>query len=139
MRILLVEDNPADADLIIRFCRTYGKRPSSIHRSKDGQAALDFLHRLGDYGEAQRPDVVILDLTLPKKDGREVMREMLGERDLASIPVVVLTTSNRDADRAASRALRARGFFTKPSTLDEFESLIKRLITEDLPRLAKPA
>jgi CheY-like chemotaxis protein len=121
--ILLVEDNPAD----VRFMRQALEEAQSTVRlsvAADGAQALDYLRRSGSYREATRPDLVVLDLHLPTKDGREVLAEMKGDPELRSIPVVVLTTSNSEEDIADAYRLHANCYITKPFDLDDYMAVI---------------
>ncbi len=95
LTILLVEDNPADVRLTREAFKT-SKLQSLLSVAKDGVEAMDFLHKSGSYADVQKPDVIFLDLNLPRKDGREVLAEIKGDADLKRIPVVILTTSHRE-------------------------------------------
>jgi CheY-like chemotaxis protein len=119
--ILLVEDNPGD-ERLTREALKEGKVYSNLHWAKDGVEALDFLRRTGKYGAAPRPDIILLDLNLPKKDGREVLAEIKKDEQLKRIPVVILTTSKADIDIAQIYDLGANSFISKPVT---FDSLVK--------------
>jgi len=119
--VLLVEDSEADADLV-REAIEGGKLIINLSVVKDGEEAMDYLQRLGKYKDASRPDLVLLDLNLPKKNGQEVLREVKADADLSLIPVVVLTTSSADEDILRSYQLHANAYIAKPV---EFESFIK--------------
>jgi chemotaxis family two-component system response regulator Rcp1 len=121
--ILLVEDNPGDARLVIEGLREW---PVSNHLyiATDGVKAMAFLRQEGEYEMAPRPDVILLDLNLPRKDGRTVLREIKEDESLRVIPVVVLSTSKADDDIARSYSLHANCYVTKPLGLPQFvESL----------------
>lgn len=119
MEILLVEDNPADAELVEEAFRDGGFR-HNLHFAGDGVMALQFLRRQGRYTEAPCPDVVLLDLNLPRKDGREVLKEIKADAELRKIPVIVLTTSDDEADVHTVYGLYANCYLTKPVDLDDF-------------------
>lgn len=124
-QILLIEDDPADARLA-QIALKEAKVYSVVHHVRDGVEALDFLHRKApDFATAPRPDLVLLDLNMPRMDGRQVLQAMKGDPDLKTIPVVVLTTSDVDRDIAASYALGANSFVTKPMDVDEFCAVIR--------------
>ena len=119
--VLLVEDSQADADLV-REAIDGGKIIINLTVVGDGEEAIDYLRRQGKFKDAKRPDLVLLDLNLPKKDGREVLREVKTDGDLSLIPIVVLTTSAADEDILHSYRLHANAYIPKPV---EFESFIK--------------
>ena len=123
MHILLVEDNPGDVRLVREALRA-GAIAHQLSVVGDGEAALDFLWRRGKHGDAQRPDLVLLDLNLPRMDGRAVLGAIKGDAVLRRIPVVVFTTSNDRRDIAASYGLHANAVVTKPIGLDEFIAAI---------------
>lgn len=116
--ILLVEDNAADIRLTREALRD-GKVLNDLHVARDGVEALDFLHRRGEFADAPRPDLVILDLNLPRMDGKEVLAEMQADAELSSIPVAVLTTSAQEVDILQSYELGANCYLTKPVDLDQ--------------------
>ncbi|RDI64835.1 response regulator [Nocardia pseudobrasiliensis] len=124
--ILLVEDDPAD-ELMTREAFEDNKLRNSLHVARDGQEALDFLYRQGGYADAPRPDLILLDLNLPKYDGREVLGKVKADPDLAHIPVVVLTTSAAEEDILRSYQLHANAYVTKPVDLDQFIAAIKQI------------
>lgn len=126
VEILLVEDNAADVRLTIEALRE-GKVRNNLSVVRDGVEALQFLRREGPYAEASRPDLVLLDLNLPRKDGREVLSEIKKDDALKQIPVVVLTTSSAEADILRSYSLHANCFITKPVDLDQFVSVVKSI------------
>lgn len=124
MRILLVEDNAADIRLTQEALRD-AKVLNELHVVRDGVEALDFLHRRGDHADAPRPDLLILDLNLPRKDGKEVLAELKTDPSLRSIPVAVLTTSEAEIDILESYDLGANCFLTKPVDLDQFLKVVR--------------
>ncbi|MBF6329578.1 response regulator [Nocardia transvalensis] len=124
--ILLVEDDPAD-ELMTREAFEDNKIGNNLHVAHDGQEALDFLYREGAYADAPRPDLILLDLNLPKYDGREVLSKIKADPDLAFIPVVVLTTSAAEEDILRSYQLHANAYVTKPVDLDQFIAAIKHI------------
>lgn len=126
VEILLVEDNPADVRLT-REALKEGKVRNNLSVVADGEAALAFLRRQGQYAAAPRPDLILLDLNLPRKDGREVLAEVKQDPALRQIPVVILTTSAADTDIARSYDLHANCYVTKPVQLDEFLSVVKSI------------
>lgn len=124
VEILLVEDNPDDIDLTIEAFKESSSQ-SRLHVVEDGVAAVAFLRRQGPYAAAPRPDVILLDLNLPKKSGHEVLKEIKADPELRQIPVVVLTTSAADTDVARSYELAANCYITKPVDLDAFLSVVR--------------
>ncbi len=125
IEILLVEDNSGDARLAIEAFKDGSVRfKSNLHHVKDGVEALDFLHRRGDHANAVRPDIVLLDLNMPRKDGREVLAEIKEDPNLKLIPVLILTTSQAERDIVQSYGLHANGYVSKPIDLDEFASVV---------------
>ena len=126
VEILLVEDNAGDVRLTREALRE-GKVYSNLHWAKDGVEALEFLRREGKYADAPRPDIILLDLNLPKIDGREVLAAIKGDDQLKQIPVVVLTTSKAEEDVLRSYALHANCFITKPVDLDKFILVVKSI------------
>ena len=126
VEILLVEDNPGDVRLIQEALRD-GKVWNNPHVVTDGEAALDFVYRRGAFTEAPRPDLVLLDLNLPKKDGREVLATIKADADLKRIPVVVLTTSKEEEDVLRAYNLAANCYVTKPVEFDEFMKVIRMI------------
>ena len=126
VEILLVEDNPGDVRLTQEVLRD-GKVRNNMHVTKDGVDAISFLHQTGDYAGAPRPDIILLDLNLPKKDGREVLAEIKADHDLKNIPVVVLTTSSAEQDIFRSYDLHANCYITKPVDLDQFIRVIRSI------------
>ncbi len=126
IEILLVEDNPGDVRLVKEALKDV-KVLNNLRVAKDGQEALDFLHREGNHTEAPHPDLILLDLNLPKKDGREVLAEIKVDDNLKRIPVVVLTTSKAEEDILKSYNLQANCYITKPVDLDEFIKVVKSI------------
>lgn len=122
--ILLVEDSPSDAAMTVDALRG-GRLTKQVHVVGDGEAALAFLRRQGGYAAARRPDLILLDLNLPRKDGREVLAEIKADGDLTVIPVVVLTTSSAETDILRAYQLRANCYVTKPVGLDDFLRAIR--------------
>lgn len=122
--ILLVEDNPGDVRLTEEALKQ-GKVLNRLHVVYDGVEAMEFLHKKGRYKDAPRPDLILLDLNLPRKDGREVLKEIKLDESLKVIPVVVLTTSKSEEDVAKTYALHANCFITKPVDLFRFFEVIK--------------
>ena len=126
MEILLVEDNPGDHRLTQEALRE-GKVYNNLHWVQDGVEALEFLKRRGKYADSPRPDIILLDLNLPKKDGRQVLSEIKGDEELRSIPVVVLTTSKAEEDVLRSYDLHANCYVTKPVDLDKFIVVVQSI------------
>jgi CheY-like chemotaxis protein len=126
MDVLLVEDSPGDVRLTQEAFRDVD--PSThLHVVSDGVEAIAFLRQEGVYVHAPRPDLILLDLNLPKMDGREVLAEIKGDDGLSTIPTVVLTTSDADMDVLKSYQLRANAYLTKPVQFDAFQSLVKSI------------
>jgi two-component system response regulator len=119
IEILLVEDNPADV-LLTREAFEYNKIVNAVHVAEDGIQALDFLYKRGQYASVPRPDLILLDLNLPRKNGREVLAEIKADPDLKSIPIVILTTSNADEDILRAYNLNANCYVVKPVGFDNF-------------------
>ena len=126
VEILLVEDNPGDARLA-REALKDSKIRNSLSHVKDGVEALAFLRQQGDYAAAPRPDLILLDLNLPRKDGRQVLAEIKQDPDLKRIPVVVLTISKDEEDVLKSYSLHANCFITKPIDLGQFMKVVKSI------------
>jgi CheY-like chemotaxis protein len=126
IEILLVEDNLGDMRLTQEALKE-GKVYNNLHWAKDGVEALEFLTRKGKYANAPRPDIILLDLNLPKKDGREVLEEIKTDEDLKQIPVVVLTTSKAEEDVLRSYALHANCYVTKPVDLEKFIVVVQSI------------
>ena len=126
INILLVEDNPGDVRLTIEALKE-GKVHNQLNVVPDGVEALAYLRQEGKYAESIRPDVILLDLNLPKKDGREVLAEIKADEKLRRIPVVVLTTSKAEEDILRSYALHANCYVTKPVDLDQFIHVVRSI------------
>lgn len=122
--LLLVEDNPADVRLTREALREAGVL-TTLHVATDGVDALAFLHHEGRHAGAPRPHVILLDLNLPRKNGREVLEAIKSDDTLRNIPVVILTTSQAEQDIAESYRLRANAFVTKPVDLDKFFAVVR--------------
>jgi two-component system, chemotaxis family, response regulator Rcp1 len=126
VEILLVEDNPGD-ERLTREALKEGKVYNNLHWVKDGVEAMAFLRREGKYGAVPRPDIVLLDLNLPKKDGREVLQEIKTDPELKRIPVVVLTTSKAEEDVMKTYNLHANCYVTKPVDLEKFIVVVRSI------------
>lgn len=126
IEVLLVEDNPGDVRLT-REALKEGKVRNNLSVAPDGVEALAFLRRQGRYADAPRPDLILLDLNLPKKDGREVLEEIKADPALRTIPVVILTTSEAERDIARAYDLHANCYITKPVDLDQFITVVKSI------------
>jgi CheY-like chemotaxis protein len=126
VQILLVEDNPGDVRLTVEALRG-AKVANELHVVGDGEAAIEYLRQKGPYGEASRPDIILLDLNLPRLDGRDVLADIKSDPDLATIPVLVLTSSAAEADIAESYALHANCFISKPVAFTEFIAAVRSL------------
>jgi len=126
IEILLVEDNPGDVRLT-REALKEAKVGNNLHVVEDGVAAMQFLRREDEYQDVPRPDLILLDLNLPKKDGREVLEEIKADNSLKLIPVVVLTTSHAEEDIVRSYNLHANCYVTKPVDLDQFMRIVKSI------------
>lgn len=122
--ILLVEDNPGDVRLTKEALKD-GQIANELHVVTDGVEAMDFLHKRGEHADAPTPDIVLLDLNLPRKDGDEVLDEIRNDEGLACLPVVILTSSEAEEDVVRSYELRANAFLTKPVDPEEFIELVK--------------
>lgn len=121
--ILLVEDSPGDVRLTREAFRD-AKTPINLHVASDGVEAMAFLRREAPYVHAPRPDFILLDLNLPRMDGREVLAQIKEDDDLKSIPTIILTTSEAEVDIVRSYQLQANAYLTKPVQLAAFESLV---------------
>jgi CheY-like chemotaxis protein len=124
--ILLVEDNPADVDLT-RASLEESRVLSNLHVTTDGVEAMDFLHQRNGFEDAPQPDLVLLDLNLPRKDGREVLKECKEDERLRRIPIVVLTSSKAESDVARAYNLHANSYVEKPVDLDGFIDILQGL------------
>ena len=126
IEVLLVEDNPADIRLT-KMALGAGSVPKHVSIVGDGETALAFLRQEGPYATAPRPDLILLDLNLPRKSGHEVLAEIKRDRSLRTIPTVVLTTSDREADVRLSYELSANCFVTKPIGLNPFLRAVRMI------------
>ena len=126
MEILLAEDSPADAELI-RGAFEENRFAVNLHHVMDGVEALDYLRRQTPYEQAARPDLLLLDLNMPRKDGREVLAEIKADETLKTLPVIVLTTSAAEADLEAAYNHHVNAFLTKPVDFDAFMDLIRQI------------
>jgi two-component system response regulator len=126
IEILMVEDSPSDA-LISREALEYAKVLNRLHVVEDGVRAIAFLRREGSYAQAPRPDLILLDLNLPKKDGREVLAEVKADDQLKTIPVVVLTTSRAEEDILRAYGLHANCYITKPVDFVRFAEVVRAI------------
>jgi CheY-like chemotaxis protein len=124
--ILLVEDNSGDARLAKEALKE-GKVKNQLHIATDGVEATDFLFKRNDYKDAPRPDLIILDLNIPKKHGHEVLAEVKADEDLKRIPVIILTTSKAEEDILKTYNLHANCYITKPLDFDKFMEVIKSI------------
>jgi CheY-like chemotaxis protein len=126
IQILLVEDHPADVRLTQEVMKD-GKVANDLHVASDGEQALAFMRREGQYRDAPRPDLVILDLNLPRMNGREVLDAIKGDEKLKKIPVIMLTTSGADADILKAYEHNVNAYVTKPIDLDEFVGVVRSI------------
>lgn len=124
--ILLVEDNPGDSRLAMEALKE-SKLRNNLHIVTDGVEAMDFLYKRGKHAQVPRPDLILLDLNLPKKDGREVLAEIKSDPDLKRIPVVILTISKAEEDVLKTYNLHANCFITKPLDLNQFVTVVKSI------------
>jgi two-component system, chemotaxis family, response regulator Rcp1 len=124
LEVLLVEDSPGDVRLTQEAFRNAGTR-INLHVATDGVAAMTFLRREGSHGQAPRPDFILLDLNLPKMDGREVLAHIKEDDGLKTIPTIILTTSEAEADILKSYQLQANCYLNKPVQLEAFETVVK--------------
>lgn len=124
--VLLVEDDPGDT-LMIREAFADNKVRNTLSCVTDGVEAMEYLRRRGRYANARRPDLILLDLNLPRKDGREVLAEIKGDEQLGTIPVVVLTTSAAEEDVLRSYRLHANAYVTKPVDFDRFIEVVRQI------------
>lgn len=126
VEVLLVEDDPGDVDLTKEALRE-GKVAINLHVVDDGVKAMAYLRQEGSYAGEVRPDLIVLDLNLPKKDGREVLGELKSDEKLKRIPVVILTTSDAEADVLKTYGLGANCYITKPVGLDQFAKVVRAI------------
>jgi CheY-like chemotaxis protein len=127
INILLVEDNPADVRLTEEALKEAANALTRLHVAMDGAAALDFLHRRGEHTGAPRPDLMLLDLNLPRVDGRQVLAQVKSDPDLRRIPVVVLTTSPSEDDIIHAYDQHVNSYIRKPVDLDHFLEVLKAI------------
>jgi CheY-like chemotaxis protein len=126
IEVLLVEDSPGDVRLTQEAFR-HANRDIKLHVVSDGVEAVAFLGQKGSYAGSPRPDLILLDLNLPRMDGREVLARIKADHKLKSIPTVILTTSDAEADIATSYQLQANCYLSKPVQLEAFDSLVKSI------------
>jgi CheY-like chemotaxis protein len=137
VEVLLVEDSPGDARLTKEAFRE-ANGSIRLHVASDGVEAMEFLQHKGGFADSPRPDFILLDLNLPRMDGREVLAQIKGDASLKAIPTIILTTSDAESDVLKSYELQANCYLTKPVQLDSFEEAVKRinefwLMTATLP------
>jgi CheY-like chemotaxis protein len=140
LKVLVVDDDDADAMMIDEALRD-ADADVSVDRVGDGREALDYLHRTGEHTQAPRPDLILLDLNMPRMGGQEALAQIKAEDDLKAIPVVILTTSNADADIVTSYRHQANAYVTKPMELDDFERVVAQVnrFYREIARLPAPA
>jgi two-component system, chemotaxis family, response regulator Rcp1 len=126
VEILLVEDNPVDV-ILAKEAFDNGRMVNNLHVAEDGEEAMDFLYKRGKYSSAPTPEIILLDLNLPRKDGREVLAEVKQDQSLRHIPVIVLTTSEDARDIWKSYELQANCFITKPEDMEQFTKAMECL------------
>jgi CheY-like chemotaxis protein len=124
--VLLVDDDPGDVLMIEEALESIGA-PRAVYVVNDGEEAVAFLRQTGQFRHAPRPDVVLLDLNMPRMDGRQVLAEVKADAKLRSIPIVVLTTSQSPADIMSSYALHANAYVTKPMNLDDLTEVVHKI------------
>lgn len=138
MEILLIEDNLEDARMTIEALKQ-GQVPSRVSLVRDGEEAIRFLHRMDIFARAPRPDLVLLDLKLPKKSGRKVLAEVRGSEQLRSIPVVVLTASEIHEEILREEGLEVESYLLKPVDMDQFIRLVRHLRRYWMAEIILPA
>ena len=126
IEILLVEDDPGD-ELITREALEHNKFQNRLHVAHDGEEGLNYLYKRGEYEGVPRPDLILLDLNLPKYDGRQLLEKVKSDPDLCRIPVVVLTTSSAEEDILRIYDLHANAYVTKPVDLDQFINAVRQI------------
>ena len=126
IEILLVEDSPSDTDLTVEALKDFKVR-NHVSIVEDGVLAMQFLRRQGPYAQAPRPDLILLDLNLPRKDGREVLAEIKGDDQLKTIPIVVFTTSRADQDILRAYELNANCYINKPVDFNQFLEVVRSI------------
>jgi CheY-like chemotaxis protein len=124
--VLLIEDDPGDI-VITREAFEHHKIHNTLHVARDGQEGLDYLYQRGQHEGAQRPDLILMDLNLPKYDGRQLLEQIKSDPDLCHIPLVVLTTSAAEEDILRSYRLHANAYVTKPVGFEEFMNVIRQI------------
>jgi CheY-like chemotaxis protein len=124
--VLLIEDDPGD-ELITREVFEHNKIHNTLNVARDGQEGLDYLYQRGAYRDAPQPDLILLDLNLPKYDGRQLLEKIKTDPDLCHIPIVVLTTSSTEEDVLRSYKLHANAYVTKPVDLDQFMYAVRQI------------
>lgn len=126
VHLLMVEDNPGDVDLTREaLAETRSFSLENLHVARDGEEAMRYVRRTDEFADAPRPDLILLDLNLPRKDGREVLAEIKGDPHLRSIPIVVLTSSDAEDDVTRSYGLHANCYVKKPGDLDRFLDIVR--------------
>jgi len=126
VEVLLVEDDPGD-ELMTREAFEDNKIGNTLHVARDGEEALDFLYRRGAHADAPSVDLILLDLNLPKYDGRQVLEQIKSDPDLTHVPVVILTTSSSEEDILRSYKLHANAYVTKPVDVNQFISAVRQI------------
>jgi chemotaxis family two-component system response regulator Rcp1 len=137
IEVLLIEDSPGDVRLTQEAFREFSK-PVRLHLATDGIEAMAFLRHEGVYADVPRPDLILLDLNLPKMDGREVLALIKGDQSLKIIPTIILTTSDDEADVTISYQLRANCYLRKPAHWDAFDNLVRSINAFWLTRAKLP-
>ncbi len=126
IEVLLVEDDPGD-ELMTREAFEENRIGNRLHVARDGEEALDFLHQRGDHAQAPRVDLILLDLNLPKYDGRQILEHIRSDPELTHTPVVILTTSSAEEDIMSSYKLHANAFVTKPVNVNRFIAAVRQI------------
>jgi CheY-like chemotaxis protein len=124
IKVLLVEDNPGDARLT-ELAFKEGEVPVELDLARDGEEAMAFLRKEGRYANTDKPDLILLDLNMPKKDGREALKDIKSDPELQDIPVAILTTSEADRDILECYQMHANCYLVKPSRVEDFAELIR--------------
>jgi CheY-like chemotaxis protein len=126
LQVLVVEDDPGDVALVESAFAEHSI-PSSLHHAADGASALAFLRREDPFGEAPRPDMILLDMNMPRVDGRQVLAQIKTDEGLKSIPTIVFTTSSSDGDVLSSYDAQANAYVTKPINIDDYERVVMEI------------